>query len=86
VVVKIRTVAANSRQKVFVVVARGKTYRLPYARVNPRPGAGDRVAEVKVDPDLGREGFTSCLASGKRGSVHIDQVLDWRDPDHPSAK
>lgn len=82
-VVKIHTVAANSRQKVFVVVARGKTYRLPYAKVNPRPGAGDRVAEVKVDPDLGREGFTFRLASGKQGSVHIDQVLDYcQDPSY----
>ncbi|MBP1778689.1 MAG: hypothetical protein H6Q86_4700 [candidate division NC10 bacterium] len=82
-VVKIRTVAANNRQKAFVVVARGKTYRLPYAKVNPRPRAGDRVAEVSVDPELGCEGFTFRLASGKQGSVHIDQVLDYcQDPSY----
>ena len=78
---KIRAVTANNRQKAFVVVARGKTYRLPYAKVDPRPGAGDRVAKVSVDPELGREGFTFRLASGGQGSVHIDQVLDYcQDP------
>jgi len=83
VVVKIRTVAANGRQKAFVVVARGKTYRLPYAKVTPRPGPADRVVEVAVDPELGREGFTFRLASGRQGSVHIDQVLDYcQDPSY----
>jgi hypothetical protein len=81
--VKIRSVAANSRQRAFIVVARGKTYRLPYARIDPRPGPGDPVAEVSVDPELGREGFTFRLASGKEGSVHIDQVLDYcKDPSY----
>jgi len=82
-VVKIRTVAANNRQKAFVVVARGKTYRLPYSKVDPRPGVGDSVVEVSLDPELGREGFTFRLASGKQGSVHIDQVLDYcQDPSY----
>ena len=58
-------------------------YRLPYAKVDPRPVPGDRVTEVTVDPELGREGFTFCLASGRQGSVHIDQVLDYcQDPSY----
>ena len=78
---KIRTVEANNRQKAFVVVAGRRTYRLPYAKVEPRPGPGDRVVEVSVDPELGREGFTFRLASGRAGVVHIDQVLDYcQDP------
>jgi len=81
--VKIRTVSANNRQKAFVVLARGATYRLPYAKVTPRPGAGDRVVEVTVDPELGREGFTFRLESGNQGSVHIEQVLDYcQDPSY----
>ena len=32
----------------------------------------DRIAEVFVDPELGREGFTYRLSSGDEGSVHID--------------
>jgi hypothetical protein len=80
---KIHAVAANGRQKAFIVVARGKTYRLPFAKVEPRPGPGDRVAEVAVDPDLGREGFTFRLASGRQGSVHVDQVLEYcQDPSY----
>jgi hypothetical protein len=81
--VKIREVTANNRQRAFVVVARGKRYRLPYAKLDPRPSSGDRVAEVCVDPELGREGFTFRLASGRQGSVHIDQVLDYcQDPSY----
>ena len=81
--VKIRSVTANNRQKAFVMMAGGKTYRLPYAKVDPRPGAGDPVVEVTVDPELGREGFTFRLASGRQGSVHIDQVLDYcQDPSY----
>jgi predicted XRE-type DNA-binding protein len=80
---KIRSVAANSRQRAFIVVARGTTYRLPFARVDPRPGPGERVVEVAVDPELGREGFTFRLASGREGSVHMDQVLDYcKDPSY----
>jgi hypothetical protein len=37
---------------------------------------GERVVEVAVDPELGGEGFTFRLASGREGSVHMDQVLD----------
>jgi hypothetical protein len=34
-----------------------------------------------VDDELGREGFTYVLASGKEGSVHIDHVLEYnQDP------
>ncbi len=29
-----------------------------------------------VDPELGREGFTYTLRSGREGTVHIEQVLE----------
>jgi hypothetical protein len=81
--VKIRAVTANNHQKAFVLLARGKTLSLPYSRVTPRPGTRDRVTEVIVDSELGREGFTFRLESGKDGSVHIEQVLDYcRDPSY----
>jgi len=37
------------------------------------------VAEVFVDPELGREGFTYRLNSGVEGSVHVDAVLEHKE-------
>ncbi|HVC71342.1 MAG TPA: hypothetical protein VNC61_13890 [Acidimicrobiales bacterium] len=48
----------------------------PYTKADPAPLPTDRIAEVFVDPELGREGFTYRLASGAEGSVHIDAVLE----------
>jgi hypothetical protein len=54
---------------------------LPYSKVQPTPTAGDRIAEVFVDPELAREGFTYELESGGEGSVHLDAVLEYnQDP------
>jgi hypothetical protein len=79
--VKILGVTASNRRKAFDVKTRRATYRMPYAKVEPRPATGDGVIEVFVDPELGREGFTFRLESGREGSVHIDQVLDYNgDP------
>lgn len=73
---KILGVRANNHRKAFEVRTRAATYRMPYARVAPRPGTGDPVVSVRVDDELGREGFTYELRSGAVGSVHLDAVLD----------
>jgi len=63
---KIRTVAANNRKRAFAA---------------PKPTRNDGVARVSVDADLGREGFTYVLQSGREGTVHIEQVLEYnQDP------
>jgi predicted XRE-type DNA-binding protein len=51
----------------------------PYAKSDPAPSPTDRLAEVFVDPELGREGFTYRLSSGAEGSVHIDSVLEYNE-------
>lgn len=53
--------------------------RFPYAKVEPVPTSSDRIAEVFVDLELGREGFTFRLESGAEGSVHIDSVLEYNE-------
>jgi hypothetical protein len=36
-----------------------------------------------VDRELGSEAVTYTLASGREGTVHIEQILDYnKDPDH----
>ncbi len=78
---KIRSVFHNNRRKTFEVKTSTKTFLLPYAKVTPEPTRDDAVARVFVDPELGREGFTYVLESGKEGTVHIEQVLEYnQDP------
>lgn len=78
---KIRSVTPNNRRKAFEVRTSAKTLALPFAKVDPEPSAGDPVARVFVDKDLGREGFTFVLESGREGTVHIEQVLEYnKDP------
>jgi hypothetical protein len=76
---KILSVVANNRRHVFEVRTRRQTFVFPYAKADPGPTAGDRIAEVFVDPELGREAFTYRLASGAEGSVHIDGVLEYNE-------
>ena len=80
---KIRKVTVNNRRRCFdVQISRG-VLSFPYKRCDPPPSQSDRVVDVGVDPELGREGFTYRLASGAEGSVHVDSVLDVNgDPDY----
>jgi hypothetical protein len=55
----------------------------PYSKSDPRPTVDDPVRRVFVDEELGREGFTFVLASGRAGAVHVEQVLEYNeDPAH----
>jgi hypothetical protein len=41
------------------------------------------VARVYVDAELGREGFTYELRSGRTGTVHAEQILEYnQDPSY----
>jgi predicted XRE-type DNA-binding protein len=78
---KIRSVAPNNRKKAFEVKTSGKSFILPYAKVDPPPTADNPVARAAVDRELDREGFTYWLRSGAEGTVHVEQVLEYnQDP------
>ncbi len=76
---KIRSVKANNRRRAFQVETSRGAYVLPYSVVDPRPSSDDKLANVFVDDELGREGFTYVLASGAEGSVHLDAVLEYNE-------
>ena len=76
---KITHVVANNRKRVFEVETRRQAFVFPYAKVTPSPSPQDRIVEIYVDPELGREGFTYQLESGAEGSVHIDAVLEYNE-------
>lgn len=78
---KIRTVHLNNRKRRFEVATWRRSFAFPYACTEPAPSSSDPVVDAWVDNDLGREGFTYALASGKQGSVHVEQVLEYnQDP------
>ena len=79
---KIRAVAVNRRRKTFDVKAGRRVLTYPFAKASPAPTADDPVRRAFVDKELGREAFSFVLASGRDGTVHIDQVLEYnRDPE-----
>ena len=78
---KITNVTANNRRKAFEVTTRSGVCLFPYVQAQPIPTASDQVREVYADKEMGREGFTYVLNSGREGSIHIDSVLEYnRDP------
>jgi hypothetical protein len=78
---KITNVTANNRRKAFEVTTKSGVQYLPYVEANPTPTASDQVREVYADKELGREGFTYVLTSGREGTIHIDSVLEYnKDP------
>ncbi len=80
---KIQKVEPDKRRRRFDVTTRRGVLPFPYGRCDPAPSPHDRLVEVFVDPDLGREAFTYRLESGAEGSVHVDSVLDVNaDPDY----
>ena len=78
---KIRSVKLNNHSRAFEVRTATRRFSLPYAKVDPRPTGADPIGRVYVDPEMGWEAFTYVLASGREGTVPIEQVLDYnRDP------
>ncbi|MBS0184521.1 MAG: helix-turn-helix domain-containing protein [Nitrospira sp.] len=78
---KIRSVECHNRKKSFQVKSAKATWMLPYSKVEVQPSGNDPVVRVFVDKELGGEGFTYVLASGKEGTVHSEQVLEYnQDP------
>jgi hypothetical protein len=79
--VKIRSVTHNNRKKIFEVRAATKKLVFPFSKADPAPTIEDRITELSVDAEAGREAFTYVLHSGRTGTVHAEQVLEYnRDP------
>ena len=81
---KIERIEPDNRRKEFhLVTDGGAEFTFPYARAVPSPTPDDRLTSVYIDEELGREAFTYLLQSGREGSVHLEQVLDYNEePDY----
>ena len=80
---KVRAVRVNNRSKAFEVRASGRRLSMPFAKVDPTPTPEDPVVRAFVDKEIGSEGFSYVLRSGREGTVHVEQVLEYnKDPGH----
>ena len=80
---RIRSVRHNNRKKAFEVRLASRTFVFPYSKSDPHPRSEDLVARVFVDREIGQEGFTYVLESGRMGTVHVEEVLEYnQDPNH----
>ncbi len=76
---KVLAVKANNRKRQFEVLVGSTLLAFPYSKAEPRPGPEDLVRGAAVDPELGREGFAFELRSGRAGTVHVEQVLEYNE-------
>lgn len=77
---KIRRVIDNGRkQQLELRVGTRTMLPFPYARLDPRPRADNRISKVFVDEELGHEAVTYVLESGDEGAVHIDHALEYNE-------
>ncbi len=78
---RIRSIRHNNRKKVFEIRTATRRLVFPFSKAEPTPTTQDPITEVFVDEDAGREAFTYVLHSGRSGTVHVEQVLEYnRDP------
>lgn len=76
---KIRFARPNNRKKAFEIKTSNRLFQFPYSKAFPRPTAIDPIKKVLVDKELNREAFTYILKSGREGTIHVDQVLDYNE-------
>jgi len=68
---------------VFEVGTSTKTLLFPFSKAAPTPTTEDPVTGLAVDAEAGREAFTFVLHSGRKGTVHVEQVLEYnQDPSY----
>jgi predicted XRE-type DNA-binding protein len=83
---KIRSVTFNNRKHEFSVVTRsGAEYVFPYSKAKSKPTTKNKIEKIYVDRELANEAFTYILESGKEGSIHLEQILEYNeDPKYMS--
>ena len=76
---RIRSVTNNNRKKALEIATAGAKMQFPHAKLQLRPSTADPILEVFVDKELANEAVTYVLESGKNGTVHIEQILEYNE-------
>ena len=80
---KISKVSLNNRKKTICIETRKGLLEYPFAKLDVRPTAKNKIKEIFVDSELGKEAVTYFLESGKENSLHLDAFLEYnKDPDY----
>ena len=80
---KVKKVAINNRKRAFDIVTSEGAYEFPFTRLRLPPSERDPIRKVEPDTEVGLQGFTYRLASGKEDTILIDQVLEYsKDPEY----
>jgi predicted XRE-type DNA-binding protein len=80
---KVKKVVPNNRKKAFEVFSGKRAFEYPYSRLELKPTEADPIESVFPDPEIGLDGFTYRLVSGKEDTILLDQVLEYeKDPDY----
>lgn len=81
---KIKSVIVNNRRKeVEIETSDKKKLSLPFARLDLQPTRIDPIDRIYIDGELGKQGVTYVLKSGKEDSLLLDSFLDYnKDPDY----
>jgi len=79
----IRNVNVNNRRRSFEIETKKGALSLPFVKLNLVPSRTNKIKDVYVDKELGKEAITYVLESGAEDSVHVDDFLFYnKDPDY----
>jgi hypothetical protein len=80
---KINKVSLNNRKKTICIETKKGALELPFAKLDISPTEKNKIKEIFVDPELGKEAVTYFLESGVENSIHLDAFLEYnKDPDY----
>lgn len=79
----IHEVKANNRQACFQIKTRRGEFSFPFIKLRLVPSSTNRITDVYVDREAGKQAITYVLQSGDEDTVHLDDFLHYnRDPDY----
>lgn len=80
---KINNVSVNNSKKSIRVETKQGAFEVPFSKLDLPPTAKNKIKNIFVDAELGKEAITYFLESGQENSVHLDAFLEYnKDPNY----
>ncbi len=79
---KIKSFQINNHKKCITIQTVKGDFDYPLSRLEKYSPTSNKITNIYIDPELGKEAITYHLESGDEGSIHLDIFLDYNsDPD-----